>query len=311
MKTSLIFIVAATLLLSAAIIQAEPLTVAVYDFKGVGKNGGDLDDRVTALVTANLATETNLVMVERSELNKALGEQAFGISGMVSSDAAAKIGEITGAKVLVAGQVLRTGDNLIIIADIIGTETGRLFAEKVQGSAERLGDLTTDLSGKVARTISLQATNLIGTPIESRDERLEQIVKSINGTNRPSVSVSITLRGGKLHPATCEDEFGAVLLKAGFPVVDAKSDHKPDIEVVGIFDLGPGPRRNGLSSTRAVVEIKVRDRATGNFIAFDRQDATATDVAGQIANRTALVNAVDTLSERLLPLLANYSKKQN
>ena len=40
---------------------------------------------VTTLVTADLTTETNLVLLERAELTKALNEQAFGVSGLVSS----------------------------------------------------------------------------------------------------------------------------------------------------------------------------------------------------------------------------------
>src|SRR5471032_1684984 len=147
--------------------QAAPpaaLTVAVYDFKG-DADASSYGNNVTTLVTADLTTETNLVLVERAELTKALNEQAFGISGMVSSDAAAKIGQITGARVLVAGQVIKTGkDHLIIVANIIGTETGRLFADKVEGAADNLSDLTSSLSRKIAQTISDQVTNLVLVP---------------------------------------------------------------------------------------------------------------------------------------------------
>ena len=44
----------------------------------------------------------------RRELGKALTEQAFGVAGLVSTDAAAEIGQLTGVKVLVAGQVVRS-----------------------------------------------------------------------------------------------------------------------------------------------------------------------------------------------------------
>src|ERR1035437_4042653 len=155
MKQNLIILLLAMLALisSAADKPQSALTVAVYDFKG-DADTASFGGKVTTLVTANLTTETNLVLVERAELTAALSEQAFGISGMVSSDAAAKIGQITGAKVLVAGQVIKTGDNhLAIVANIIGTETGRLFADKVEGAADSLSDLTSDLSRKIAQTI--------------------------------------------------------------------------------------------------------------------------------------------------------------
>jgi TolB-like protein len=297
-----------SLLLAGVMVHADAPqtapTVAVYDFKAVG-NIWTFGNKVTALVTANLATETNLVMLERAELTKALNEQAFGISGMVSSDAAAKIGQITGAKVLVAGQVVMTGDNhLVIVADIIGTETGRLFADKVEGPADNLSALTSDLSHKIAQTISDQTTNLIAAKLESEDARLEQIIKSISGTNRPSVSVNILTPNGKGHSATAEGEFGNILLKAGFTMVDANSDRKADVEILGVADSSTATRQGSLFSGRCVIELKIQERRTGDIIGFDRQESIANDATRSSANRSAQVNAVDALAERILSLLA-------
>jgi TolB-like protein len=287
---------------SAADATPPPLTVAVYDFTDTGAGG--FGGKVTTLVTADLTTETNIVMLERAQLSKALNEQAFGISGLVSSDAAAKIGQLTGAKVLVAGQVMKTQPtHLVIIANIIGTETGRLYAARVDGSTDQLLDLTTDLAKKIADTIRAQTTNLVTGAQETHEQWLTRLVQSIPGTNRPVVSVRINLpaRG---TTATATGEFGILLEKAGFTVVDANSDQKPDIEITGVCDLSPGPRQNGLFSFRAVIELKVQERRTGQIITFDRQESTATDAARAGANRSAQVNAVDALAERVLPLLA-------
>ena len=294
------------LLFAGAIAQAAPLlTVAVYDFTDTDKNAGGMGGKVTALVTADLATETNFVMLERAELNKALSEQAFGVSGMVSSDAAAKIGQITGAKVLVAGQVFKTdGNHLIIVANIIGTETGRLFAAKAEGGPDNLMDLTSALSRKIAQTISDQTTNLVTAAGESNAERLDRIIKNIRGTNRPSVSVDIVWPNRKGHSATAEGEFGAILLKAGFNVLDGNSDRKPDVEITGVEEVSPGPRHGELYSYRTVIELKIQERRSGDIVTMDRQEATATDASRVGADRTSQVNAVDGLAERILPLLA-------
>ncbi len=294
-----------TMLATAAETPPPALTIAVYDFKS-GGNSADLGSKVTALVTADLATETNLVMVERAQLTKALSEQAFGISGMVNSDAAAKVGRITGAKVLVAGRVLKgdEGNHLTIVANIIGTETGRLYAAKVEGAPDNLGDLTANLSRKIAETISEEATNLIAPPLESNEQRIERIVKTVTGTNRPTVSVLIHTPRNKSALATPESEFGIILMKAGFTVVDADSDRKPDVEISGVADISPGPRHAGLVSFRAVIELKVQERRTGTILAFDRQESWATDASKAGANRSAQVNAVDALAERIVPLLA-------
>src|SRR5579871_4513036 len=94
---------------------SPPPTAAVYDFKDADPREGRYAGKITTLVTADLTTQTNLVMLERGELNKALNEQAFGASGMVSADAASRIGQITGAKVLVSGQVIMTDQSHLVV----------------------------------------------------------------------------------------------------------------------------------------------------------------------------------------------------
>lgn len=282
-----------------------PLTVAVYDFTDADRGGGGYGAKVTTLVTANLTAETNLVMLERSDLKKALSEQSIGVSGMVSSDTASKVGQLTGAKVLVTGQVIRTEKaHLIVVANIIGTETGRLFAVKAEGAAENLMDLTSDLSRKIAERIRNQEADFV-TKTRSHLDDLERIAKSIAGTNRPSVSVAFHFpRGPNFPSSTANTEMGVILQKAGFAVVDGNSDRKPDVEITGVVDAGMGPRRGELFSFRAVVEAKVQERRTGNIIALDRETAEAVDVGRATANRAAQAKAVDGLAERILPLLA-------
>ena len=295
--------------LTASLLAAETppaaLSVAVYDFKGKGP-AASFGNNVTALVTANLTTESNIIMLERAELKKALSEQAFGVSGLVSADAAAKIGAMTGAKVLVSGQVIMIEQHhLVIIANIIGTETGRLFAAKVEGDPKRLSELSLELGSKIAQTITSQTTNLIMLGKESTSARLDRIVKNIAGAHRPSVSVNIHWARGVRFPSSAPNsEWGLVLQKAGFVVVDGHSDRKSDVEITGVDNFSSGPRHGELFSSRAVIELKVQERRTGNIIAIDRQEAIATDATKVGADRAAQVQAVDGLAERILPLLA-------
>jgi TolB-like protein len=308
MKTKIQFILITWL--AGAMAQAappSPPTVAVYDFKGDG-DAGSWGGKVTTLVTADLSTEKNLVLVERAELTKALNEEAFGVSGMVGSDAAAKIGQITGAKVLVAGQViLADGDHLVIVADIVGTETSRLFAEKVEGPTDNFIGLSSDLSRKIAKTITDQATNLVMPAAESREAFLERIVKSITGTNRPSVSVKVSQYnqyGNAWQEGEASGELGAILLKAGFTVVDDNSDQKPDLEITGIVSTGWGTQRGDLVTSRATLGLKVQERRTGNIIAMDREESTVTGVGPMVVEPASKVRAADELAGRILPLMA-------
>lgn len=304
MKTQILSI--AWLLASTAFLHADPLTVAVYDFSDAD-NGGNFGGKVSALVTADLAGDTNVVLLERADLDKALHELAFGISGIVNADAAAKIGQMTGAKVLVAGQVVNSGDGLVIIADIIGTETGRLFAAQVRGAADNLADLAADLSRDISQTISAQATNLVLPPVESHDEWLDNLVKNLAGTKRPSVSITImesNSGGYNWRDTIVENELGLVLLKAGFAVVDENSDVKPDVEITGAAIEESGLPHGGLQTGRAVIQLKVQERHTGNILGFDNQESTATDISPRVAEKAAQIKATDELAERILPLLA-------
>lgn len=294
---------------AAAVLRAAagPLTVAVGNFGAIAEaHNGQLGGKVTALIPVALATDTNLTLVERSELNKALSEQVFGLSGMVSADAAARIGQITGARVLVSGHlILINRDHLVIIADIIGTETGRLFAAKVEGPVDKLVDLTTALAAKISQIIAAQSAALCGDERESKMERIDRIVKSIHGTNRPAVALGFHHeKGPKDVSYTANTEMGIILQKAGFPIVDEQSDRKPDIVISGLVTVdGPGGKRE-LHTEHAVIEMEVQDRRNGAIIAIDRQENDAVDATMVGAQRAAQALAVDKLAERLLPLLA-------
>lgn len=93
-------------LLSAHAIAGQPVfPVAVFNFESHDEAVRGLGPKVSDLIDANLSAEPNIITVERAELNKVLGEQELGLSGTVNPDTAAKVGNLTGAKVLVTGRV--------------------------------------------------------------------------------------------------------------------------------------------------------------------------------------------------------------
>src|ERR1700722_15885551 len=163
MKTQILLTLAA-LSLAGVIAHAAPppITVAVLDFDSPSK-GSMIRQNIamaTALITADLSANPRFNLVERAALQKILGEEALGQSGNVNPDSAARIGQLTGAKVLVTGHFLLASQakdlnarGVVIIANIIGAETGRVFAEKVQGVRSNELALISDLSEKIAHII--------------------------------------------------------------------------------------------------------------------------------------------------------------
>jgi hypothetical protein len=76
MIKALLFALAITCSAVAAA-PAQPLTVAVFDFTAKDDAARDLGPKVSALLTALLSAEADLILLERAELDKALGEQEF------------------------------------------------------------------------------------------------------------------------------------------------------------------------------------------------------------------------------------------
>jgi hypothetical protein len=308
MKKHIALILTLTLLAGAAGYAAPPkvVSVAVFDFESKDENVRDLGAKIATLINANLSADPQLVTVEREELNKVVGEQEMSLSGTVSPDSAAKVGQLTGAKVLVTGRVFKAENDLILVAKIIGVETGRVYGEIVKGNASgSVADLSEELAKKISKTVAEKGDTLT-VDVMSREERLKKIIDSVKGEKRPSVSVKIGERhfGAAVIDPAAETELSYLLQKAGFTVVDDKSDKKPDVEITGEAFSAFGMRKGNLISCRSRLELKAQERRDGKILLVDRQTSVAVDIAEQSAAKTALQNAADDLAERLLSALA-------
>ena len=282
-----------------------PFTVAIFDFESRDEAVRDLGPKVASLLNASLSAEPQIITVERAELEKVLGEQELGLSGTVSSDTAAKVGHLTGAKVLVTGRVFKADKELVIVAKIIGTETSRVYGELVKGpAASPITDLSGDLARKIATTVIEKGDTLVAK-VESGEDRIARIKKSLKEGKLPAVSVRIGERhfGQPVIDPAAETELGLILKECGFTLVDDKSSQKADVEITGDAFSAFGLRKGNLISCKARIELKAQKR-TGEILVVDRQTSVAVDIAEQTAAKTALQQAAAELAVRLLPKLA-------
>ena len=308
MKTRIALILALLLAAGTTVRAAtnDILTVAVFDFESKDEAVTGLGPKVATLVNANLSAEPQIITVERAELEKVLGEQELGLSGTVSSESAAKVGQLTGAKVLVTGKVFKADDQTFIVAKVIGTETSRVYGEMVQGgSSAKLADLSSSLAKKIAADVVQKGDTLVAK-VESREERIAKLKKALEGKKLPAVSVKISERhyGPHIIDPAAETELSLILQQCGFTLVDDNSTNKPAIEITGEAFSAYGLQKGNLISCKSRLEIKVRDLATGNLLVVDRQTSVGVDIAEQTAAKTALQNAADVLADRVIPKLA-------
>lgn len=286
---------------------AGPLTVAVIDFEASKELEPGFGANAATLVSAHLSAEPTLWLVERAELGKLLSEQELGLAGNVSAATAAKVGQLTGAKVLVTGRAFRAGKETIVVAKVISTETSRVYGELVKGgTTTAVSELAAELAGKVATAIETKRDTLVARVI-TRDERLAALKEKLGSGKRPSVRVKIPEQhfGAPAVDPAAQTEIVRWLRECGYRVLDDSANERPDFELVGEAFSAFGLRRGNLISCRARVEIKVMGSKAGEIVASDSQAGVAVDIAEQSAAKEALTEAAARLIERLLPKLEN------
>lgn len=287
-----------------------PLPIAVFDFqagdRAIEKKGAE----VGILLNALLSGKPELFLVERQEVEKLLGEQEFGLTGTMSSDTAAKVGALVGAKILITGRIFETGGKAYFVAKIMGTETGRVFGEMTtSANLEKLDEPVTLLAEKITATIASQAPVLV-TKVETSEARIARLKKIVAGKKLPAVQVLITeqhLARPVIDPAA-QTELAKTLAEVGFEVIDAagaveRSDY---VTISGDAFSEFGMRRGNLVSCRARIEVTVKD-ASGKLLSTDRQMDVAMDIAEHSAGKKALESAALKIVDRIIPNLVPKS----
>lgn len=123
------------------------IQVAVLKFDGT--NAGEyaqLSSGLQALVTTDLASTDDLVVLERARLQDLLGELEFNQSQYVDPATAQKIGKVVGATHVVSGTYTILGAKMAITANLVDVTTGKVVVPaQINGETEAFFELEKEL----------------------------------------------------------------------------------------------------------------------------------------------------------------------
>jgi len=312
MKKTCLFLLATIVMpgfLAAAEPALPPITAAAFDVECVSPALKDRAGQFSVLFQAELAAQPNLAMVERAQLDTAVGELSLGASGMVDPSTATKVGRLTGAKTLILTKAIGSPTDMTVVTKIIGSETGRVFAvteaigsSDTQSAAKRLAE-------KVAAAVKSHATEILA-PSEDPTAREAKMKALVAGKNLQTITISIPEQHitRPVRDPAAETEIARTLGGLGFSIFEQSAAEKVAIRITGEAISELGTRHGDFISCRARVEIKVVDTASGRVLLQDRQTEVVADISEAIAAKTALQNAGVKLAERIIMVLVTEKK---
>lgn len=269
---------------------AAPLSAAILDFKDGSQDLEGVGASVSALLQVQLTVHSDVMLVERAELNEVLAEQELTLSDAVTPAQAAKVAQLTGAEVLISGRVFAVQDRVHLVAKVISASTSRVFGatssydrgKPLDGAVEKLGK-------DVAKLLAEKSGDLRGGP--SLEERTLAQVKSLMENRKPgSVYVHIpeTIIQVIVPDPAAQTEVARVFESAGWALVD--SADKADLVIRGEAFAETAMRRGNLWFTRARLEFTVL-AADGKSLKTDRVVCGNVDLAQAVAAKGALQKA--------------------
>jgi len=278
---------------------------ALLPFQERGAEVRDQAAKVTELLFALLSVDLNLV--DRADIDKALGELETSASGLVDQSQAVRVGQLTGARILITGSIMKVEKKTYLVAKIIGTETSRVVGASVKGDEQNsLDGLVEQLAARITETANARAGELVAKPAKPED-RVAALKEKLGDAKRPLLAITVTERhvGQATIDPAAQTELILLCRETGFEVIDSKVGRieKADIIIEGEGFSEFALRRGNLVSVKARVEVKARDTATDRILAVDRQNAIVVDLTEQNAGKAALEKAAAEIAERLLPKL--------
>jgi TolB-like protein len=310
------------------------LTVGVLPFQSRDEQRSR---EVTDIMTADLSTNSAIRLVERSRLDQATTELGLSKTGVGDQESAQKVGFLAGANVLVWGRLFLIDKQAMLVARVVGVETGRVFAEQVRGAdTQDLLPMVDELARKVGERITKERAVLLAPDVrDDLQANLNALAETLKGKKLPRVAATVSEEhlGGKAFDPAAETELIYWLTRAGAPVTDLSSQRLqmrqwakdyylttnsevPSLipEEVGVLLVGdavsePAGQYGPLFTCRYRVEVRAVDRVSGEIVAIARRTGTYVDASPVLAGKSGIQRAAAGIAYEIIPKLAGYVPK--
>jgi len=265
-------------------------------------------EALTTVVADRLSSMDEVVVVERTQLDKVLAEQKLNLTGLVDPKESVKIGRLLGAQFLLLGRGFKLGERLYITTKVINVETGQfkgiIIKAPVESSlAEVVGQVCDSLAEKLPRTIKDLSPEKAPeiSPAEMLKRRLGETAKvwliaAVEEHKGPPV-IDPAIRNELEHLLSGAGHTVRSLgKKSAKSVVDGDKKMRsfdPDIKA-DYYVLAEGFSEFGKRFSEDLVtcvtriEIRIVDAKTGNVLAAGSKDGRATDLSELLAAKQAL-----------------------
>ncbi|MCD6412891.1 MAG: PorV/PorQ family protein [Elusimicrobia bacterium] len=141
-------------------------TIAVGNFVNISKDEKSewLRVGIPEMACTTLSQIGGIKIVDRARLAEVLEEQKLGMLGIISEESAPQIGKMLGATAIIIGSYRLSGNDLLINARLIKTETAEILrAETGKGNVKKIDE--------IVEKIVLRMAGVIGQKVSARERK--------------------------------------------------------------------------------------------------------------------------------------------
>ena len=205
-----------------------PVAVASFSSAANVREADTVRRAVVDALISYLSQFNGVRVVERERISEALQDLRMSSEGMIDQATALQLGKMTGARVIVTGNILEIGGELAITARLINTETSELVATRATGSRGTLLAVTDDLAAKVADRLIEESGSVLGRATDLSEQRAarqkQELRQQLQGRQLPRLLVLLpeTHLDRVVPDPAGETELVDWLRTCGFPVASAE-----------------------------------------------------------------------------------------